>query len=100
MAHRIQALASQLSASAEKPRVEGVDSALTSGTVTVGAKNPDDVVIVSALRTAIGKARKGSFKDTTPDTLLRGILSATVERTGVKCVVVVTFVVVVCCRIQ
>jgi acetyl-CoA acyltransferase 1 len=39
---------------------------------------------VSALRTAIGKAKRGSFKDTTPDTLLRGVLAATVERTGVK----------------
>ena len=48
-----------------------------------GTKHPDDVVIVSALRTAIGKARKGSFKNTTPDTLLTGILKATMERTGV-----------------
>jgi|TARA_B110000091_G_C13741819_1_gene443718 acetyl-CoA acyltransferase 1 len=46
-------------------------------------KSMDDVVIVSALRTAIGKARKGSFKNTTPDTLLSGILKATIERTGI-----------------
>jgi len=48
-----------------------------------GTKSPDDVVICSALRTAIGKARKGSFKNTTPDTLLTGVLKATMERTGV-----------------
>mmetsp|Transcript_2270 Transcript_2270/g.2667 ORF Transcript_2270/g.2667 Transcript_2270/m.2667 type:complete len:432 (+) Transcript_2270:24-1319(+) len=51
---------------------------------TVGAKRPDDVVIVSALRTAIGKARKGSFKDTLPDTLLTAVLKATVDQTGLK----------------
>ena len=32
--------------------------------------NPRDVVIVSAVRTAVGKAKKGSFKDTRPDDLL------------------------------
>ena len=80
MAHRVAALASQLSASSES----GLTPSKVSGTVAVGAKDPNDVVIVSALRTAIGKARKGKFKDTTPDTLLRGVLSATMERTGVK----------------
>ena len=52
-------------------------------TSSPGTKSPDDVVIVSALRTAIGKARKGSFKNTTPDTLLAGVLKATMDRTGV-----------------
>mmetsp|Transcript_662 Transcript_662/g.795 ORF Transcript_662/g.795 Transcript_662/m.795 type:complete len:438 (-) Transcript_662:168-1481(-) len=45
---------------------------------TIGSKNPDDVVIVSALRTAIGKARKGSFKDTTPDDLLLAVFKGVV----------------------
>jgi len=36
----------------------------------VGSKSPDDVVIVSAKRTAIARARKGGFKDTKPDDLL------------------------------
>lgn len=49
----------------------------------VGIKSPDDVVIVSAVRTAIGKAFKGSFKDTTPDVLLGAVLKATVEKTNV-----------------
>lgn len=31
---------------------------------TVGSHHPDDVVIVSALRTPITRARKGGFKDT------------------------------------
>ena len=47
-----------------------------------GTKSPDDVVIVSALRTAIGKARRGSFKNTTPDTLLVGVLKATMDQTN------------------
>lgn len=33
----------------------------------VGVKSPEDVVIVSALRTALGKGRKGGFKDTLAD---------------------------------
>ncbi|KAJ8314003.1 hypothetical protein KUTeg_008564 [Tegillarca granosa] len=39
------------------------------------ADTPDDVVIVSALRTPIGKAGRGSFKDTFPDELLAAVLS-------------------------
>lgn len=33
-------------------------------------KKPDDVVITFAKRTAVGKAKKGQFKDTPPDELL------------------------------
>ena len=40
------------------------------------AKRPDDVVIVSAIRTAITKARKGPFKDTYPEHLLSHVLRA------------------------
>lgn len=46
----------------------------------LGEKGEGDVVIVSALRTAIGKARKGCFKDTTPDILLTKILKGTMDR--------------------
>jgi acetyl-CoA acyltransferase len=42
-------------------------------------KNPRDVVVVAAVRTAVGKAIKGSLKDTRPDDLLaeafRGLLA-------------------------
>ena len=48
-----------------------------------GEKSPDDVVICSALRTAIGKARRGAFRDTKPDVLLRAVLKATVDATNV-----------------
>ncbi|PIA13916.1 thiolase [Coemansia reversa NRRL 1564] len=45
----------------------------------VGVKNPDDVVIVKALRTPITRARKGGFKDTTSEYLLGTILRGVVE---------------------
>jgi len=43
-----------------------------------------EVAIVSAVRTPIGKAIKGSFKDTRPDDLLAVVLKAAVERAGVN----------------
>eukprot|EP00271_Cylindrocystis_brebissonii_P017821 TRINITY_DN4786_c0_g1_i1.p1 TRINITY_DN4786_c0_g1~~TRINITY_DN4786_c0_g1_i1.p1 ORF type:complete len:461 (+),score=91.78 TRINITY_DN4786_c0_g1_i1:245-1627(+) len=43
----------------------------------------DDVVIVSALRTPICKAKRGGFKDTYPDDLLAPVLRAVVESVGV-----------------
>ncbi|KAF9459615.1 acetyl-CoA acetyl transferase [Collybia nuda] len=39
-------------------------------------KDDDDVVIVSAVRTAITKAKKGGFKDTHPELLLSHVLRA------------------------
>lgn len=43
----------------------------------------DDVVIVSALRTPITKAKRGGLKDTSPDDLLSAVFEATIQRTGV-----------------
>ena len=40
-------------------------------------------VIISAKRTAIGKAKKGSFKDTTPDDLLKAVLEAVVDESKI-----------------
>lgn len=45
--------------------------------------NLNDVVIVSALRTPICKAKRGWFKDTPADDLLAAVLKASVDRTGV-----------------
>ena len=58
---------------------------LTSASVsgTCGTSSPNDVVVVSALRTPICKGRRGELKDTTPDLLLISVLKATMERTGV-----------------
>lgn len=38
--------------------------------------SPDDIVVVHGLRTAIGKAKRGAFKDTTPDELLSAVMTA------------------------
>ena len=43
-------------------------------------KNPRDVVVVAAVRTAVGKAKKGSFKDTRPDDLLAAVMRGVMER--------------------
>lgn len=50
---------------------------------TTSASSDDDIVICSALRTAIGRAKKGSFKDTHPAALLAACLSAVAKEAGV-----------------
>lgn len=47
------------------------------------ARNPDDVVITLAVRSAMTRAKKGAFKDTSGDSLLYGMLKAVQERSGV-----------------
>ncbi|EIM92442.1 3-ketoacyl-CoA thiolase [Stereum hirsutum FP-91666 SS1] len=44
-------------------------------------KNPDDVVITFAKRTAMGRAKKGQLKDTPVDELLHALFKATLEKT-------------------
>lgn len=46
------------------------------------SQRADDVVVVSACRTPIGKAGRGAFKAMTPDDLLLAVLEATLQRTG------------------
>ncbi|PVV03614.1 hypothetical protein BB560_001895 [Smittium megazygosporum] len=48
----------------------------------VGRKHPDDVVIVSALRTPMTKGRKGGLKDTEPEYMLSVVLKAVVDSVG------------------
>lgn len=64
--------------------VSGVIPQPTSATMSSKEKSDDDVVICSALRTALTKAKRGAFKDTAPEDLLAPLFKATVERTGVK----------------
>lgn len=47
------------------------------GLKNILAKNADDVVILSSLRTAITRANKGHFKDAYPEELLATVLKAT-----------------------
>ncbi|XP_061096217.1 3-ketoacyl-CoA thiolase, peroxisomal [Conger conger] len=42
----------------------------------------DDIVVVHGIRTAIGKAKRGAFKDTTPDELLSAVMSAVLKDVG------------------
>lgn len=43
---------------------------------------PDDVVVVHGMRTAIGKAKRGAFKDTTPDELLSAVMTSVLTDVG------------------
>ena len=41
-----------------------------------------DAVIVSALRTAVGKAPRGVLKDTRPDDMAGAVIKAAIEQTA------------------
>ena len=42
-----------------------------------------EVAILSAVRTAAGKGKRGALKDTRPDTLLGVVMKGAVERSGI-----------------
>ena len=46
----------------------------------IAGKNPDDVVICSAVRTPLTKAKRGGLKDTAPEYMLSVVLRAAYER--------------------
>lgn len=46
-------------------------------------KSPNDVVIVSALRTALTRAKKGGFAQTCPEELLVAVFKGVVAKSGV-----------------
>lgn len=56
----------------------------TSSVMSSADKSDDDVVICSALRTPIGKAKRGNLKDTPCEELLAPLFKATVEKTKVN----------------
>ena len=66
-------------------RIQAITGHLTAAKAAggPGVRSPDDVVVVWAKRTAIGRARKGVFRDTTPDTLLAKVLEAAMAESGV-----------------
>ena len=47
------------------------------------SKNPEDVVIVSFSRTALCKATKGSFKDTSVELMLSHVFKSVIDQSGV-----------------
>jgi acetyl-CoA acyltransferase 1 len=65
-------------------RIDRIKSHVQSGSSAARpAPIDEDVVIVSALRTPITKAKRGGFKDTTPDVLLGHVLQAVLNQTKV-----------------
>jgi len=48
------------------------------------APSPDDILVVAAYRSAIGKAKKGAFKDTYVEDLLAAVIKGTLSRCGVS----------------
>lgn len=43
-------------------------------------KDPNDVVICSAVRTPLTKAKRGGLKDTQPDILMRAVFTGAIEK--------------------
>lgn len=54
-------------------------SSIPRGLRQVLQKSPSDIVILSSLRTAVTRAKKGGFKDAYPEELLSHVLRATLE---------------------
>ncbi|KAJ3340939.1 3-ketoacyl-CoA thiolase with broad chain length specificity [Gonapodya sp. JEL0774] len=69
-------------------RIEQVTAHLKSGKTskgelgTIGSKRPDDIVIVSALRTPITRARKGPLAAVLPEEYLAPLLAAVCDKVG------------------
>ncbi|ORY77313.1 thiolase [Protomyces lactucae-debilis] len=64
-------------------RLQQIASHVGLGKTAITSKSNDDIVIVSALRTPITRAKKGGFKDTNVEDLLAGVLKATLDKTGI-----------------
>ncbi|KAF9927906.1 3-ketoacyl-CoA thiolase with broad chain length specificity [Linnemannia zychae] len=79
MAARLTQIASHLS---KQPTSAAIGTALSAIT-KIGAKSPDDIVIVDAVRTPMTKGNKGGFKDTVPEDLLAAVLIAIKDRTKI-----------------
>ncbi|KAL4423207.1 hypothetical protein ABPG77_000340 [Micractinium sp. CCAP 211/92] len=86
-AQRQQVLLGHLAAAAGAPEQqmgEHPTSAGDSAAYERRAVSADDVVIVSACRTALCKAKRGGFKDTPVDDLIAAVLKETIRRSGVE----------------
>jgi len=75
---RLFVLEQQLATNTESSR-PAVHTVVTSA--RPGTKSPDDIVIVKAVRTPICKAKRGSFKNTSPDKLLIPVLKHLLQTT-------------------
>ncbi|KAI8906634.1 Thiolase, N-terminal domain-containing protein [Powellomyces hirtus] len=64
-------------------RINNIAGHLTVTGAAKAPKKPDDVVIVSALRTPLCKGGKGAFKETHPEYLLASSLKSVLTQTGI-----------------
>ncbi|XP_076868775.1 3-ketoacyl-CoA thiolase, peroxisomal [Brachyhypopomus gauderio] len=79
--HRLKVVSRHLSSSHVARSDSSVDMKTCSAQTATG---PDDIVVVHGLRTAIGRAKRGSFKDTTPDELLSAVMAAVLKDVGLS----------------
>ncbi|GAB7365929.1 hypothetical protein MBLNU230_g7257t1 [Neophaeotheca triangularis] len=77
-------MANQSNMQAARERLSVVTNQLSpSGKPGLTEKHPDDVVVTTALRTALTKGGKGGFKDTHSADLLHGAFTALIQRSGI-----------------
>lgn len=53
------------------------------GSSAITDKNPDDIVVTCALRSALTKGGKGGFKDTAAADILAGVFKGVIDRSGI-----------------
>ncbi|XP_022616407.1 3-ketoacyl-CoA thiolase, peroxisomal [Seriola dumerili] len=83
--HRLKIISGHLSPSTSSDHRRDLwRSECGSGSGSAASSGPDDVVVVHGLRTAIGRAKRGSFKDTTPDELLSAAMTAVLTDVGLS----------------
>jgi len=80
--NHLQNASSASSASLSPMETSGDQQQKTFG--KIGTASPNDIVIVSALRTPIAKSNRGQFKNTTPDDLLKAALEGVLKQSGIK----------------
>ncbi|WAQ95073.1 THIKA-like protein [Mya arenaria] len=77
---RLNVIASHLSMSEKR----GMATSEVAGSVKLFSFNPDDIVVVAALRTPIGKSRRGVFKDTHGDDLLSQAFNGVLKSVNIR----------------
>lgn len=61
-------------------RLSSLSSKVVAGN---SGKDPNDVVICSAVRTPLTKAKRGGLKDTQPDVLMKAVFTGAIQRAKV-----------------
>nr|XP_056712961.1 3-ketoacyl-CoA thiolase, peroxisomal [Euleptes europaea] len=79
---RVKVVLGHLQGGGSPPRPQAAPCLALSGRARSAA--PDDVVVVHGRRTAIGRAKRGGFKETTPDELLAAVMTAVLKDLQLK----------------